>query len=144
LIHNGGEVPIVTVCEALKDPGRFAGATIIVVGRSVGTDEGSWLDEDCGMTIAIEGRHWPTAISTAYVRSSFAPPPQMPKHFKWDKRLLRQKLDQVKETTRLRDKSYWLAVYGRLETQLPLSPEGYGHLNAAPAQLIGGGFLKLR
>ena len=156
-IHTRADIPIVRVCEALSDPSRFDGATIIVVGRSSATDEGSWLDEDCAFKLVIEGRDWPTSISTAYVRSEFAPPPQMPKGFKWDKRLLQQKLDQVKKTTQLQYKNHWLALYGRLETQrsreaglddgrtLSQQP-GYGHLNSSPAQLIAAehGFLKLR
>ena len=80
----------------------------------------------------------------------------MPTGFKWDKRLLQQKLDQVKKTTQLQYKSHWLALYGRLETQRPreaglddgrqLIQLGYGHLNGSPAQLIAAehGYLKLR
>jgi hypothetical protein len=32
------------------------GKSVIVVGRSVGTSEGSWLDEHCGMQVMIQGR----------------------------------------------------------------------------------------
>jgi len=151
-----GDIPIITVCEALRDPSRYDRTTIIVVGRSSATGEGSWLDEDCGLKLVIEGRDWPTSISTVYARSEFAPPPQMPKSFKWDKHLLQQKLDQVKITTQLQYKNHWLAVYGRLETHRPREAElddgrlfiqlGYGHLNGSPAQLIApeNGFFKLR
>ena len=32
-------VPILTVCEALRDPGQYAGKIVIIVGRSAGSDE---------------------------------------------------------------------------------------------------------
>src|SRR6202035_4738436 len=85
-LYAQGDISIITVCEALRDRSRYDGTTIIVVGRSSATDEGSWLDEDCGLKLVIEGRDWPTAISTSYSRSEFAPPPQLPKRFKWDRR----------------------------------------------------------
>jgi len=155
-IRAPGDIPIITVCDALRDSSRYDGTVIIVLGRSSATNEGSWLDEDCGLKLVIGGRDWPTSISTAYVRSEFAPPPQMPKSFKWNKVLLQQKLDQVKKTTRLQYKNHWLAVYGRLETQRPreaglddgrlLIRLGYGHLSGSPAQLIAAehGYFKLR
>src|SRR5579864_5647056 len=80
-----------TIPKVQIHPSRYDRTTIIVVGRSSATGEGSWLDEDCGLKLVIEGRDWPTSISTVYARSEFAPPPQMPKSFKWDKHLLQQK-----------------------------------------------------
>ena len=94
--------------------------------------------------------------STAYAVSEFAPPPKMPKSFKWDISALQHTLDRVKATTHLESKEHWGAVYGRLETapthDIKLRDGsiativGYGHLNAAPAQLISpdGGFLRLK
>jgi hypothetical protein len=148
--------PILTVCDALRDPIRYGGQVVIIVGRSVGTSEGSWLDEGCGLKVVIEGRAYPTTISTAYVASRFAPPPQLPKAFTWDKPALQHALDRVKTTTRLGAKQFWAAVYGRLETapirEIKLgdgrvaTTVGYGHLGAAPAQLISpaDGFLRLK
>ena len=148
-------IPILTVCEALRDPSRYAGQTVIVVGRSVGTDEGTWLDESCGLNVVVAGRSYRAVISTAYVASDFDPPPSKPLRFIWDKRALRHALQQVKATTQLEYKAEWYAAYGRLEA----SPNykirrngrvytvvGYGHLNGAPAQLIApaNGFLRLR
>ena len=139
-------IPVLTVCQALREPGRYAGQNVIVVGRSVGTDEGSWLDENCGLKLLIQGRSFSATISTAYAASDFAPPPQLPEGFKWDKSLLRQALAEVRKTTRLDRGTRWDAVYGRLETTVPrivtlgngqvYSTFGYGHLSAAPAQLI--------
>ena len=149
-------IPILTVCDALRDPVRYGGQVVIIVGRSVGTSEGSWLDEACGLKVVVEGRAYPTIISTAYVASWFAPPPQLPEAFKWDKSALKHALDRVKTTTRLDSKECWGAAYGRLETapshEIKLGDGrvgtiyGYGHLNGAAAQLISpeGAFLRLK
>lgn len=154
--------PILTVCEALSELQRYEGRSIIVVGRFSSTDEGSWLDEECALKVVREEREFPTVISIAYAAFEFADPPQKPRGFRWDKRLLQQKLDQVTRTTHLqvhKDLNYsdqWLAVFGRLETHLPRQVKtddsryaytnGFGHLSGAPAQLIApaNGYLALK
>jgi hypothetical protein len=140
------DIPVLTVCQALRDSALYSGQTVIVVGRSVGTDEGSWLDENCGIDLVIEGRKYPTSISTSYVVSQFAPPPQRPQGFRWDKRRLQQRLADVQQTTRLEGDAHWFAVYGRLETAATrtitlgngqvATTSGYGHLGSAPAQMV--------
>jgi len=149
-------IPILTVCDALRDPVWYGGQVVIIVGRSAGTSEGSWLSEDCGLKVVVGGRAYSTTISTAYVASWFAPPPQLPKAFTWDKSALQHALDRVKTTTRLGSESYWGAAYGRLETAPSYEIKigdgrvakivGYGHLNAAAGQLISpaDGFLRLK
>ena len=142
------DVPILSVCEALRDPERFEGKTVIIVGRFASTSEGSWLSEECSQKFEVAGREFDPMISTAYVVSDFAAAPKLPKGFKWDKNLLREKLEQVRRTTKLSKASgdEWLAMFGRLETKLPhqvnlgngrtaYSP-GFGHLSASPAELI--------
>ena len=151
-----GEVPILTVCQALRDPTRYGGKTVIVVGRAWGTDEGSWLDEGCGLVLKLGDRTFPAAISTTYDASEFAPPPALPKGFKWDKRALQRALDEVQNTTQLQAKAYWCAVYGRLESN-PIrhidlgngkvaTTVGFGHEGGAAAQLVGpsDGVLRLK
>jgi len=159
--NEANAIPILTVCEALRDRGVYSNRTVIIVGRSSGTDEGSWLNENCGLRLLIAERVYPVAISTSYSPSQslppIAPPPKKPKGFRWDKRRLQQVLEAVKKTTRLEyhTESY-AAVYGRLESEVPRKLElgdgrtlifnGYGHLGEAPAQLIWpdkGGYLKL-
>lgn len=123
-----------------------------MVGRLGYTDEGSWLSEDCEYKIVTDGYTWKNIISTAYDRSRVAPPPSLPKNFRWDEGLLATKLREVQKTTTLRIlKEYnysdsWVAMYGRVETRLPLQVVvggrgrlmgyGFGHLSAAPAELI--------
>jgi len=151
LLAASDDVPVLTVCEVLSNLERYEGGTVIVVGRSTGTLEGSWLDEDCGMKVVRAGREFRATISIAYSTGDFAPPPELPKGFQWDKNILQQKLSQVKRTTKLRthkheDSDEWLAVFGRLETGLPRKvnigngrhgyTSGFGHLSGSPAQLI--------
>ena len=149
-------IPVLTVCQALRDPSRYASQEVIIVGRSVGTDEGTWLDENCGLKVLIQGRTFTATISTTYVASEVAPPPQLPRGFKWDQALLQRALDEVRKTTRLDRGTQWAAIYGRLEAA-PVrnvtlgdgrvaSTFGYGHLNGAPAQLVGpaDGFRRLK
>ena len=96
-----GDIPVVTVCEALQDRARYNGKAIIVVGRFVGTMEGTWLDENCERKIVTDGYTWDNSISTAYVVSQVEPPPRLPKKFKWDTELLANKLKDVQKTTKL-------------------------------------------
>lgn len=102
------------------------------------------------------GHEFGSLISLAYVASEFASPPAKPPGFRWDVRLLQEKLERVKRTTKLRvfkDRNYsdeWVAVFGRLETRLPRPlargyTNGFGHLSGAPAQLVApkDGYLQL-
>lgn len=151
-----GGIPAVTVCQALRDPKRYAGQTVIVVGRAVEAAEGNWIDEGCGLMLTLGERTFPAAISTTYDPAEFAPPPPLPKGFKWDKRALQRVLDEVQTTTHLQAKAYWCAVYGRLEAnpirQIDLGngrvakTVGYGHMGGAAAQLVGppDGVLRLK
>lgn len=155
-------IPVLTVCEALSDADKYEGKSVIIVGRTASTDEGVWLTEDCGLKVVRGDREFGAQISTVYSESDFAPPPRLPDGFKWDKRLLHQKLTQIKQTTELhtyKDRKYnehWYAMFGRLETRLPrrLSrgnnikayTNGFGHLSESPAQLVspGNGSLRLK
>lgn len=148
------QIPVLTVCEVLAGLTQYDGRTIVVVGRLTSTTEGAWLDESCEPKILIEGYAWANMISLTYSRGSAGTPPKRTNGFKWDKPKLKAKLRQVQKTTTLqvlkkynyRDK--WFAIVGRFETRVPLTvglggdgkPRGYGfgHLNAAPAQLIAG------
>lgn len=141
--HQG--IPVLTVCQALKDPLKHSGSIVIVVGSWVGTGEGSWLSETCDLKVVISGRAYAPSLWTSYTRSDDAPPPRLPGGFKWDKPAIRQALAELKKTTRLQHRSGWYAVFGRLEVDT--SGYGLGHLNYAPAQLIWpapGGYLKLK
>lgn len=141
--HQG--IPILTVCQALKDALTYSGSIVIIVGSWVGTGEGSWLSETCDLKVVINGRAYAPSLWTSYSPSADTQPPRLPVGFKWDKPAIRQALAEVKRTTRLQHRSGWYAVFGRLEVDT--SGYGLGHLNGAPAQLIWpttGGYLKLK
>ena len=128
--------------------------SIIIVGYSH-ADEGAWLDAECRFQIANGGREFKPTISLSYIASYFNPPPDKPAAFRWDMRLLNQKVEDLRSTTKLQVlKKYkyrdeWMAVFGRLETQLPRRIKasgqtfsfiaGFGHLSGSPAQLVGPG-----
>jgi len=71
---TANSIPILTVCDALCGPVRYGGQVVIIVGRSVGTSEGSWLDEDCSLKLNIEGRAYSATIDAGdgrtYIRRS--------------------------------------------------------------------------
>jgi hypothetical protein len=151
LLAASDDVPVLTVCEVLSNLEHYEGRTVIIVGRSTGTFEGSGLEEDCGMKVVRAEHEFRATISIAYSTGDFAPPPELPKGFRWDKNTLQQKLSLVERTTRLRthkheDSDEWLAVFGRLETDLSRKvnignghygyASGFGHLSGSPAQLI--------
>lgn len=149
------EIPVLSVCEVLKDLDRYEGKSVIVVGRSSATDEGSWLTEGCALKVVRGTREFGAQISTTYVVSDFAPPPQLPHDFRWDKRLVRRKLEHVKLTTARGAYDQWAAMFGRLETRLPRRlfgrnseayANGFGHMSASPAQLVSpaDGYLRIR
>jgi hypothetical protein len=158
-------IPVLTVCEVLKDLDRYEGKSVIVVGRSSSTDEGSCLNEECGLKVVWGGREFDAQISTAVFASESAPPPQLSHAFRWDKRQVQRKLEQLRLTTDLRtlkDRKYrqyndrWFAQFGRLETcpsraiivgdRRTVHTSGCGHLNASPAQLVSpaDGYLRIK
>jgi TonB family protein len=141
--HQG--IPVLTVCQALKDPLKHSGSIVVVVGSWVGTGEGSWLSETCDLKVVINDRAYAPSLWTSYTSSDQAPPPRLPVGFKWNKPAIRQALAEVKKTTLLQHRAGWYAIFGRLEVDT--SGCGLGHLNHAPAQLIWpttGGYLKLK
>ena len=147
--QNVQNVPIVTVCQALSDRTQFDGKTIIVVGRLFSTDEGIWLRAQCDSPLTIDGHVWPSMMSLTYSRWDLeSPPPEMPKQFAWNTDILRERFALLRESSKPgppRERARWIAVYGRFETREALFFEGsdgiprrygFGHLNAAAAQLI--------
>src|ERR1044071_5099813 len=73
-------VPLVTVCDVLKDLPAYKGRTVIVVGRSKSTMEGSWLDQDCPTKLITDGYEWSTSISLSYIGTE-STAPSMPTKF---------------------------------------------------------------
>jgi hypothetical protein len=150
-IPSTAGIPVLTVCESLADLSRYDGQTVILVGKLGSTMEGVWLSQRCEHKLVTNEYTWADTISLAYVER-VEPPPNLPKGFEWNEPELKAKLKEVQKTTELEVlKQYhysdkWYAVFGRFETRLPLQVVrggggtlwgyGFGHLGAAPAQLV--------
>ncbi|HEX3747462.1 MAG TPA: hypothetical protein VHW09_26175 [Bryobacteraceae bacterium] len=145
--EHAANVPILTVCQALRGAAQYSGQTVIVVGRAVDAPEDAWIDEGCGLVLAFGDHRFPAAISTKYDASETAEPPALPKGFKWDKKAIERALAEVESTSHLQPKTSWCAAYGRLEVdpvrRIDLGngrfaeTVGYGHGGGAAAQLVG-------
>jgi hypothetical protein len=144
------KIPVLTVCEALQNLSAYNNKSIIVIGQIVATDEGGWITEDCERNIVTDGYTWGNAISTLYMVGSMAPPPPLPKNYRWDDELLLRKAMNTRNYKNSRDLGGWAAMFGRLETRIPprvikypngtIGGLGFGHLGTAIAQLISRGF----
>jgi hypothetical protein len=142
-------IPVVTVCDVLGDLAKYQNRNIIVVGRKVSTREGSWLGADCGRKLLTNGYVWPELLSLFYIPRETKAPPRLPEGFSWNTNLIDAKLQEIQRTTKLRsppENDRWEAIFGRLETRLPLRTSrngrgdlyglGYGHMGMAPAALV--------
>ena len=148
-VSDPAPVPVMTVCQALQDRDRLHGKTIVVVGSLEGTDEGTWLSEECKDKVVTDGFTWPNSIARTYSREGADPPAG----FQWDRKSLAAKLREVRKSTKLRrsqgSNERWHAMVGRFETHNPLQVAsgadrklrgaGFGHLGTSPAQLVVGG-----
>jgi len=139
----------VTVCDVLSNTGAYRGKAIAVVGRLGGTDGGTWLDEECINHIERDGFQWPNLI---WITSDPEAPSAEAVAKLIDKKVLEAKVFEVAARTKLRPKperDEYALLYGRID-----APErfetftypggavrgiGYGHLGAAPAQLVFSG-----
>lgn len=141
-------LPIVSVCQALQDRVQYHGKTIIVVGLVSATDEGSWMIGKCEHPIVTDGFSWGNIISLA-VSNPREAPLRIPPGFPWDEKRLEAKREELQKHLPAKKDNpddKWYAIVGRLETRIPLQTVvagsgrimgyGFGHLNAAPAQLI--------
>jgi len=152
--HNSGhaqinrDIPVLTVCEVLRDLKLFNGKDVVIVGRSGWTFEGTFLSEDCepdGRT-TIQGNKW---LSLIYVSDEDQRSGRQT-GFHFDEELLRRKLEEVKRTTRPTSEQKaipksnpfadrWLAVLGRLVSPVKLLPHRPPHASQSK-NIPGNGF----
>lgn len=152
-------IPVLTVCEALRDLKTYNGKDVLIVGRSAWTFEGTFLSENCEQDghILLQGSRWLSAIYLSGDSHSSG------RQTGVNEELLRQKLAEVKRTTRLTSEQkptsrsnqfadHWTAVRGRLvspPTLIPPRPandsqpqsqntpgNGFGANGSVPAKLI--------
>jgi hypothetical protein len=136
------EIPVITVCDVLKNMSVYNGQEIIVVGRLVGTSEGSWLGAECPQKVVQNGTEWDTVITLADIMAQ-SEAPSFFKGFHWNDQLLLKKVSELKPMTvlhavpQIHYRDEWAAVFGRFETHpLQSRGDGFGHLNGSPARLI--------
>jgi len=134
------DYPVVTVCDVLKDLASYNGKMIVVVGKRTQTGDGAWLAAACPAKLIVNGLVWANQVwlSSTSIEND-APRPSMPHDFKWDDESVIRKLHEVRRATRLRAvdrENEWTAVFGRLETTLPLQPPSFGRVGAFPAQIV--------
>lgn len=137
-------VPVLTVCEALQNLKLYNGKSVVIVGRSGYTLEGTFMGEDCGPDgrVMIQGNRW---LSLIYVS---AEDPKKTMDFHFDQALVRMKLAELKRTMPPRSESkssnnpfaaHWTAMFGRLVSPKTLrSPRPPSA--SQPKNLPGNGF----
>ena len=152
---SGATARVLNVCDVLRDIRAVNGKTLIVVGRSISTNEGSWLGAECSDRLSTVSFTWPNVVATSSGVNDSAPPPQLPKGFKWPEAAISKSAAGVAGGVVRRAGQKWLAVYGRLETHVPLQVAmcgggpcgiGFGHGAEAPAQIVfaGDGVFEIR
>jgi hypothetical protein len=157
--------PVLTVCEALRDIGLYAGKDVVIVGYSGWTFEGSFIHEKCepDNRIVIQGHRWLSMMEL----SRTAPPAKATEPFPVEESVLRIKLSHLSDyksaelkasqeqpelrgAIRLSLSGAWVAAYGRiqspskLEEPVPPAPSnprnipgnGYGANGSVPARLL--------
>ena len=146
--QSNRDIPVLTVCEALRDLKLYNGKDVVIVGRSGWTFEGTFLSEDCepdGRT-TVQGNRWLALIhiSDEDQRSGRYT------GFHFDEELLRRKLVELKRTTRLTSEQKsvrksdpfvdrWVAILGRLVSPVTLRPHRPPH-SSQSKNITGNGF----
>lgn len=132
-----------TVCEILGDLTLHNGQEVLLIGRLRSTEEGTWVSaDDCPKKLTTGDFVWPNSIWLSY------DPSEQPQDVMFDSAAVDEALLKAKATTKVRGGyDRWAVVYGLLQTRDPLTTVvsadgktvwgyGFGHLNAAPAQLV--------
>jgi len=138
--------PILSVCEILSNPLQYDGQLIRIHDVIKGTEEGAWFaGEQCPEVFVTEGHAWPSLISLEVPGNPFQlHPVDFSYDFASQDRLL-PKYKQLKR--RLSENCIAWTYTGVFETRKDwTTPEartidpgrlrGFGHLNAAPGQLL--------
>ena len=143
---------ILTVCEVLSHPLLYDGQLVRVRGRVNGSDEGAWLvgDECPGVFVTNEQHVWPSTIFLATPSSTSSGRTRLHSiDFELDpvsERIADSKYRQLR--THIPDKCIAWTYIGLFETRRDWAEAqvvypngttkiiGFGHLGAAPSQII--------
>jgi hypothetical protein len=147
-IANKDPIPTIEVCEALSNPEKYDGKMVQIRDRVYGTSEGAaFVGDSCPGIFVTQGKVWPSAVAwTMPTQLAFIIHP-VNFSFDWASS---KKLDKKWSKLLKRFPARCLAVTytGMFESwskdkARKTDPEGhvwefdgFGHLNAAPAQLV--------
>jgi hypothetical protein len=132
------QIPVLTVCEILSQRMHYNGKLVSIQARIHSTDEGAWLDgKNCPGLITTEEHVWPSMIS---IQTSDA-------DFTSNYEGLRKLGPKLKPLARRAPEGCVIWTYtGVFETRATYEKVsypngsstyiGFGHLGAAPAQLL--------
>ena len=142
-----GTIPTLTVCEALSHASEYDGRMVQIRDQVFGTEESaSFVGDSCPGVLVTDGKVWPSAITLTM-------PGQLdtilhPVDFKFDEgsdERLQRKWDHMKDS--VGNKCVVMAytgmfeVFSKAKARKPyrdgwIEFSGFGHLNAAGAQLV--------
>ena len=119
-------LPVVRVCEILRDLPSYNGKVVAVVGRFSYREEGKFLSEKKCDSMKSEGHPDPAALLVVYDSKS-APKPARDLYF--DRSLVDKELELIRRQTSLasfrfgsQDYDRWAVVYGRIEMNKDSAP----------------------
>src|SRR5262249_54991161 len=121
------DVPLLSVCEILDNRLDYNQKPVIVVGKFHPGMEGTWLLQDCGHDLVINGYSWRGySIWLPGLWERYAAPSKISDEFQSNLGVMIQKLAEVRKTTTLAEPflflrnryvEEWVAVFGRFETR---------------------------
>jgi hypothetical protein len=136
-------LPVIRVCEILRDLSSYQGKTAAVVGRFSYREEGRFLSEKACESTKGEGHADSPAILVLYDSKSAPKPPD---DLYFDRRLVYKELELIRRQTSLasfrfgsQDYDRWAVVYGRIERNkdaAPRSKSSGSEFEPIPARII--------
>jgi hypothetical protein len=136
-------LPVMRVCEILRDLPNYQGTVVAVVGRFSYRQGGRFLSEKACDSIKAEGQPDRATILVLYDSKSAPKPPH---DLYFDRGLVDKQLDLIRRQTSLasfrfgsQDYDRWAVVYGRIEMNKDSTPRSKslgGEFEPASARII--------
>jgi hypothetical protein len=136
-------LPVVRVCEVLRDLPSYGDKAVAVVGRFSYREAGRFLSEKMCDSTKSESHPDPAAILVVYDSKSAPRPPAV---LSFDRSLVGKELELIRRQTSLasfrfgsQDYDRWAVVYGRIEINKDSAPRSKSLANEfgpAPAKII--------
>jgi hypothetical protein len=146
------EPPLLSICDVLSRPLEYNGKLVRVSGKQQGTNEGVWLVTDkCPGVFVTNDYVWPTEIWLAYAGTNPNPESEPAAiNFQFDFGSEKRAISKYRKLRRKAPAECLVFTFaGLFETRSDWSKSriyyptnstwrtlGFGHLNAAPAQLL--------